>query len=272
MYLKETTGEIARRMIEGINKENVGYDPDFSSSASLREEEDGRLVWTTAWSGFTYTLLAGEEDAPAKVVYEGANAGLLSQNLLPDLGEVLALNLEESTGVPVDDFNCRWTHPDRGESDDGDVGVWKRAYALLQELWRQGLPVTSGHISAAMAAAEIEETIRRRLVADAGFAPHPRFPDVPEGVSVCSAWGKNSYGDYARGISISITWGGISIKADGGRMVLNNETPAGAPFEVLEKEVDRVVTVAAALRPANQEAWREIHRREAVNIEEGVAA
>lgn len=77
---EEVTLEDLQRM---VREEGIGYDPDYSSSAILGKSLEGLPIWITAWSGFSYTLLKSE-NGWSTWMYEGAENGFLSQNLIPE--------------------------------------------------------------------------------------------------------------------------------------------------------------------------------------------
>ena len=74
-----------------IETEGVGYEDDFGSHAEL--SEDGK-VWTTYWSGYTYTDLG----SGGRFCYQGALRGFLAQSLLPDFGETTIEKVEGTYG------------------------------------------------------------------------------------------------------------------------------------------------------------------------------
>ena len=56
--------------------------------------ENGRQVWVTCISGFTYTQISDKE-----FVYEGARNGFLKQSIIPDFGDVEILRIEGTYGI-----------------------------------------------------------------------------------------------------------------------------------------------------------------------------
>jgi hypothetical protein len=72
---------MCERFAAAIKKEGVGYDSNFHSEAQLSKEG---CTWTTAWSGFTYTIMNPGSSEPARVEYSGAARGFLRQNLIPE--------------------------------------------------------------------------------------------------------------------------------------------------------------------------------------------
>lgn len=121
--LKNVMGsQLAAIFRNEINKEGTGFDPDFNSSAQL--SEDGR-VWTTAFSGFSYTLLNPEASAPAVIEYSGGFRGFLSQNLLP-----AALD-GETTHAIVTEGSALERHSVE-KFEHADAKTLAQAYGLMQ--------------------------------------------------------------------------------------------------------------------------------------------
>ncbi|HBI26094.1 MAG: hypothetical protein UT41_C0001G0575 [Candidatus Wolfebacteria bacterium GW2011_GWC2_39_22] len=111
------TPEILRAMLQ---KESVGFDD--MASAGIVEDGSGNPVWVTAWSGFKYTLLE-VKNGWTTFLYEGAEAGFLSQNLLPDLLRKAGCKLfgENRDRYERDAFQNGWEVPN-GHSEI----VWAR--------------------------------------------------------------------------------------------------------------------------------------------------
>lgn len=130
---------VAGEFERGISTEGVGYDPDFPGcSAELNHTSIG-LEWRTAWSGFTYTLLNPDSENVAVVLYDGAAAGFLRQNLLPEVLFSTADSAEVVSGSVVD------TH---GKHEYRDARQLVRAYQLLGKFksftWEQALDIVEG--------------------------------------------------------------------------------------------------------------------------------
>ena len=115
--------ELSDIFSSSIMEENIGFDPDFNSSASL---EEGGTKWRTAWSGFSYKIENPESENPAIVVYDGAWRGFLSQNLIPGelSGETRWAEVTEGSALKAHGMD-KFLHT--------EAGVLAEAYGLMQK-------------------------------------------------------------------------------------------------------------------------------------------
>lgn len=142
MRVRFTTDAVTEQELqEAVGTEGIGYESDFLSNAALTMDAIGRLVWTTAWSQFTYTLLK-VENGKSFWEYEGAQNGFLAQNLIPsvlknadcqiygDRGEGVRLRcLENGNPMPDGPSEVSWVK--------GSYGVFHGHMALEQYAMRK---------------------------------------------------------------------------------------------------------------------------------------
>jgi len=89
----EFTTETRHNFFTEIDICGVGYEEVFGSSARVLEE-GGLPVWETSWSQFKYTQVEN-----GFYVYEGAENGFLTQELIPCFGGVKIISVEGSYGT-----------------------------------------------------------------------------------------------------------------------------------------------------------------------------
>ncbi len=227
--LKNTAGStMFARFAAAINEEGVGYDPDFSSSARL--SEDG-CTWTTAWSGFAYTILNPTANEPAVIEYDGAFRGFRSQNLLPQEmgGETIHAIVTEGSALErhgVQSF------------EHTDANLLAQVYGLMQ-VAEKGYPGRDNPFAAAIAAIEAAREI----------SAHMAEMGIKSDTSWCRAGNGTGYGGSQRNDrdpSVFITC------CPGGRQV-NVEFSLSLSSTYIERDRKEVVEQANAwldrLRP-----------------------